>query len=595
MSKALKIFTFCLFAVMPILGISQKFIVLQEGDKEVKIENNCWVYKDATSAYGLNNIFEIPFEKPKTESLNFGYSNATAWIKIDIENQSNARWLLELGNPSMNDIWVYLFQNQQLISQFRAGDNHPFSSYSISDRNPIFDLQLLHNQSYTIFIAGKTTEDLNFPLTLCESKKLYEHLANRNLLWGFYFGFILLIVLYNVFLWLTTHDKTYLYYILYVASFGLFQFSLYGFGFQYVWSNSAFNEYAHSFFVGCSVTFLVLFSIHFLDLFKEIPNSKKIFQIVGFVWVIVFPLMVFTFNHRSVFILMIISAVGLFFQYYFSIKLLRKGNRAVRFYLLATVAMSVAILIILLKTILNIPGDFYLKLGSMIEMVLFSAALGDKYRQIELDRIRQQRIRDEISANLHDDLAASLSSLTMFSELNRRKAMKVSAEYTEIFKNISEKSREILNMVRENVWEMNPRNDASEEWLDRMVKFAKEILEAKQIDLDLNISDEIQRAIIPIDQRRDLFFFFKECINNAAKYSEANLVKVQLSKQNNFLKLMIQDNGKGFEISHLNSGNGLINLKNRAEKLNGKYNIESRFGEGTTISLSFRIATNISS
>jgi len=264
--------------------------------------------------------------------------------------------------------------------------------------------------------------------------------------------------------------------------------------------------------------------------------------------------------------------------------------------LLATVAFSIACIIIILKNFVDIfPGDFYLKLGSMVEMVLFSVALGEKYRQIEIDRQRQQRIRDEISANLHDDLAASLSSLTMFSELNRRKAMKVSGEYTEIFKNISEKSREILNMVRENVWEMNPRNDASEEWLDRMVKFAKEILEAKQIDLDLNISDEIQHTIIPIDQRRDLFFFFKECINNAAKYSEASIVKIQLSKQNNFLKIMIQDNGKGFEINHLNSGNGLINLKNRAEKLNGKYNIESRLGYGTTIRLSFRIATNISS
>ncbi|MCU0326896.1 MAG: histidine kinase [Spirosomaceae bacterium] len=598
---------YLLFFALWLIGfwtIAQKEIVLSESENEVELSQQEDVkilsfIDSPMSSFDVKDLRNNDFQErfiPNQNNLNFGYTSSTAWVKFDLKNESGKDWLLELDNPSIDNIELYLVDNQMVMSIFVAGDRHPIESYIIKDRNPIFPLKLSKDKVYTVYLKGNSTEELNFKLRFWDSNSLYPYLANRNLLWGIFFGFILVISFYNFFLWLTIRDLTYLYYIIYVLSFGFFQFSLYGFGFQYGWGSGIFNEKAHVLFLGLSVTFLAIFSLHFLDLFKTFPNSRRFFNILGLIWFTVYIFMVITFSHQTRLLLLIMSIVGVVFQYYFSIKLWLKGNKSVRYYLLATLAFSIACVIIILKNFVDIfSGDYYLKLGSMIEMVLFSVALGDKYRQIELDRIRQQRIRDEISANLHDDLAASLSSLTMFSELNRRKAMKISAEYTEIFKNFSEKSREILNMVRENVWEMNPRNDVSDEWLDRMVKFVKEILETKQIDLDLKIDEEIQSTIIPIDQRRDLFLFFKECINNAAKYSEASLVKIQLLKHKNNLDLSIEDNGKGFEINGLYDGNGMVNLRNRAEKLNGKYKIESRIGEGTKISLTFKIATNISS
>jgi signal transduction histidine kinase len=585
----------CLIFLIYCECFAQSTIILDNQKNEVEVGKNCFVFKDSEGKFNEKTIEKIPFEAIKTNRPSFYYTDATAWIKINIQNNSTKHWLLELDNPSINEVDFILTQNNHPISYFSGGDTRPFSNYQIEDRNPIFDLKLAENQSFTIYIRGKSTEDLSFPLTFYDSNTLYGKLAKRNLFWGIYFGFVLLIALYNFFLWLTIRDKTYLYYVLYVLTFGLFQFSLYGFGFQYIWGNSFFNEKAHAIFVGASVTFLTLFSIHFLNLFKEIPNSKIFFQILGIVWIIIYAILVLTFSHLSVIILMMMSVIGLFFQYYYSIKLFLKGNRSVRFYLLANVAMTIAILIILLKSFFKIPGDFYLKIGSMIEMVLFSLALGDKYRFIEMDRIRQQRIRDEISANLHDDLAASLSSLTMYSESNRRKAQKNSPDNEAVFKKISDKSREILNQVRESVWEMTPRNDNSDEWLDRMIRFATETLEAKQIDLNLEIDPKIQTQLIPIDKRHDLYLFFKECINNIAKHSEANLVKIQFhltpplhfGRGGKGVRLSIKDNGKGFIINDLQKGNGLLNLKKRAINLNGKYNIESVIGEGTEVSLWF--------
>jgi signal transduction histidine kinase len=187
-------------------------------------------------------------------------------------------------------------------------------------------------------------------------------------------------------------------------------------------------------------------------------------------------------------------------------------------------------------------------------------------------------------------LAASLSSLTMFSESNRRKSQKESYSNELIFSKISDKSREILNLVRENIWEMNPRNDQSEEWLDRMIKFATDTLDSKQIELHLNVSNEIRNMVLPIDYRRDLYLFVKEAINNIAKHSEADLVEMSLYLQQNTLFLIIKDDGKGFDINESKNGNGLLNFHNRAKNLKGKCEINSMIGEGTEVRLWFRIA-----
>ena len=587
---------FLLPIILILLGCeaySQSSFILDNTQKEVKIGNNFLYFEDFSGKFSENNIGKIEFENKfsTAKKSGFGYSSATIWLKIKVESTSDNDWLLELNNPNIDNIDFYLVQNNKIISHFIAGDHHSIESYLIKDRNPIFPIKLSKHQSYKIYLKGNSTEDLGFKLTFWEANKLYEHLSNRNLPWGIFFGFVLVISFYNFFLWLTIRDKTYLFYVIYVLSFGFFQLSLYGFGFQYFWGNNQFNEKAHIVFLGISVTFLTVFSIYFLELFKIFPKSRQFLKRVGIIWLFVYLFMVLTFNHQTYKILMLMSVAGVGFQYFFSFKLLRQGNKSVRFYLLATIAFTLAIFVILLKNFVNIfPGDFYLKLGSMIEMLLFSVALGDKYRYIKLEQIRQQKVRNDIASNLHDDLAASLSSLTMFSELNRMKAQKNDPKSKEIFENISRRSREMMKQVREAVWEINPKNDESDEWLDRMINYARETLDSKQIDLKLNIKEGIEKLKLPIDDRRNIYLFFKEAIDNAAKYSEATLVEVDFFKKNGNVFLKIKDNGKGFEENTIKKGNGFLNFEKRAEELKGKVEVNSRTNYGTEIKLSFPIS-----
>ncbi len=582
-------------------------ISLSNSSNEVPVSYNCSIFEDLNHRFFENDIvtpnFQKNFQKTKLSIPNFGYGTSDIWIKINLNNSSSKHWFLEIDNPRINHLYFFLVKNNgigiegnrsskgQLLYVSRTGDSQPFSSYQIANRNLFFDLKMLQNESYTIYLKANSSEDLKFPMTFWEEKRLYQHLSDRNLIWGIYFGFILLISLYNFFLWLTIRDKTYIFYTLYVLTFGLLQADLYGYGFQYLWSNGFINDRGVIVFMFGSNFFMIHFLRNFLNLKQHLPFwydvSLKISWIVACLAIIGFLFYQWYFNIIGV--ILIMGLVLWFF--YLIVRLIILKQKSAYFSLLAFGALMIATFMVILKNfgILSAENqDYYLMIGSMIEIVLFSLALGDKFRHEQLEKERQQHIRNEIAANLHDDLAASLSSLTMFSESNRRKAQKESNSNELIFSRISEKSRDILNLVRENVWEMDSRNDQSEEWLDRMIKFTVETLESKQIELDLNVSDEIRNRILPIDYRRDLYLFVKEAINNIAKHSEANLVRINLYLQKNTLFLIIKDNGKGFDTKEGNKGNGLLNFQNRANHLKGKCEINSVIGEGTQVMLWFK-------
>jgi len=588
-----------IFGILCLLSTSTNAqeIVLSDKYNEVPVGYSCSVFEDLNQQFTEKDIlspkFTKNFQKTKLSIPNFGYGTSDIWLKINLKNTSTKHWLLEIDNPRINHLAFFLVQNSQVVYQANTGDSQPFSSYQIADRNLFFDLKIIQHESYTIYLKANSSEDLKFPMTFWEEKRLYQHLADRNLIWGIYFGFILLISFYNFFLWLTIKDKSYIFYVLYVVSFGLMQADLYGYGYQYLWSNSFFNDRAVLIFMFSANFFMIHFLINFWDLRKTSPQLYRF--CLHSSWVALALVVISSWFYAWYFsigsICLMIFFILCFF--YIGIKLVIQKHKSAYFSLFAFSALMIATFVVVLKNLSILSAenqDYYLMVGSMIEIVLFSLALGDKFRQEQLEKQKQQYIRNEIAANLHDDLAASLSSLTMFSESNRRKAQKELNTNELIFSKISEKSREIMNLVRENAWEMNPRNDQSEEWLDRMIKFVTDTLESKQIELYLNVSNEIRNMILPIDYRRDLYLFVKETINNIAKHSEADLVKMSLYLQQNTLFLIIKDNGKGFDTSESSNGNGLLNFQHRAKNLKGKYEINSVIGEGSEVKLWFKIA-----
>jgi signal transduction histidine kinase len=118
---------------------------------------------------------------------------------------------------------------------------------------------------------------------------------------------------------------------------------------------------------------------------------------------------------------------------------------------------------------------------------------------------------------------------------------------------------------------------------------ASETLDAKNITLDFASDEALSILRLTMKQRKNLYLFFKEVINNAAKHSHAKKVSACIYKKEHHVEMVIKDNGKGFDTSQTFNGNGMSSLKKRAEELSGYFTIHSHPNERTVVELKFKI------
>ena len=139
------------------------------------------------------------------------------------------------------------------------------------------------------------------------------------------------------------------------------------------------------------------------------------------------------------------------------------------------------------------------------------------------------------------------------------------------------------------VWTINPDNDQFEKIISRMKSFAFELLGAKNIDFEFAADENVANMKLPMEVRKNLYLIFKEATNNMVKYAGASKAMFAIKGGKNDLTMMIRDNGRGFDINRSTEGNGLKNMKKRAEEIGGQLTIDSYPGNGTTIQLSLAV------
>jgi ligand-binding sensor domain-containing protein/two-component sensor histidine kinase len=208
-------------------------------------------------------------------------------------------------------------------------------------------------------------------------------------------------------------------------------------------------------------------------------------------------------------------------------------------------------------------------------------------------RLRQvlqlQTIRNNIAADLHDEIGSTLNSISVFSEVAKNQAGK----QIPALENIGDSSRSIIDSMSDIVWTINPDNDRFENIVLRMRNHAYQLLKAKDIQLVFQSDISLDTLSFNMKIRKNIYLIFKESLHNVVKYSGAKRVNIQISKKQNKIKLEIRDNGIGFDINQYNSGtaggNGIGNMKRRAGEINGVLLIESRHMEGTVIELILKL------
>ena len=223
----------------------------------------------------------------------------------------------------------------------------------------------------------------------------------------------------------------------------------------------------------------------------------------------------------------------------------------------------------------------YLLIGLFIVLVVITSIV------VRNRRVKQlQKIRNSIADDLHDDIGSTLSSISIMNELAKAK----SPEAIPLLTSIGEYTAAMQENMSDIVWTVSPGNDHFRSLLDRMSLFATEILDAKSIQFEFNSDPVLNSARITMKQRKSLYLFFKETINNSAKHSGANRIVVNIRKRHQCIEININDDGDGFDTTAIYHGNGMNSLKRRAEDLCATYSVESKANKGTSIQLKFKIA-----
>ncbi|RYF91266.1 MAG: tetratricopeptide repeat protein [Chitinophagaceae bacterium] len=202
-------------------------------------------------------------------------------------------------------------------------------------------------------------------------------------------------------------------------------------------------------------------------------------------------------------------------------------------------------------------------------------------------RMKELELRNQIAADLHDEVGSSLSSIHMLSQMASCKA-DVSDGQKNILNKVSSNAKETMDKMSDIVWMIKPGETQATDLAERMERFAKDICSSRNIDLSLDI-EAFENVKLSMDQRKNIYLIFKEAVNNAVKYADTKKLTIHTSLNNRQLSMHIKDYGKGFSEEGLAKGNGLANMKNRARESGGELHINSTEGNGTSIVLTLRV------
>ena len=210
--------------------------------------------------------------------------------------------------------------------------------------------------------------------------------------------------------------------------------------------------------------------------------------------------------------------------------------------------------------------------------------------QKDLDRqLMLERERTRISQDMHDDVGASLTRISMMSDLVRNMAG-IRKEARPWLGQISDTSRGVMEEMNQIIWALNPKNDNLEGLVTYIRRFAFEYLEPTAIDCSFDLPGSLPARALTVETRRNVYLVVREAIHNVVKHAGATKINITLGVTDHEFMIRIQDNGKGFDPAKLEfPGNGLINMRKRMTEVGGEINILSEVGKGTEIIINMLI------
>ena len=372
------------------------------------------IYQVASGEY--DSLFK-PIHK---ENPNFGYTNSAYWLRFTIDNQTSRQedFFLEFNYPLLDNIELnYKESNKWLVK--KSGDTHPFDNRELKNRHVIFSLYLPVWESSTYYVKVESkNSSIQVPITLWKPIDFDEYNHDLQFVLGILYGMILLIIVDNLFLYFTIRNVSYLYYVFAMLSSITLLTTLNGHSFEYIWTDFFWIQNNILPFITLSLGFWMgVFCRGFLETQKYAPFYDRL--IVGFIWagVILVPIAYFLPYKYAIQITALVDVAEAIVLLIAAGVSAYKGSYSARYFYIVFSCYMAGLAVYAMKSVNLVPVNFFteysVQLGGAIQVTLLAFALGDKFKQLEKDRIEAQKEALKIQKEVNEQLEEKVQMRTI--------------------------------------------------------------------------------------------------------------------------------------------------------------------------------------
>jgi signal transduction histidine kinase len=243
-----------------------------------------------------------------------------------------------------------------------------------------------------------------------------------------------------------------------------------------------------------------------------------------------------------------------------------------------------------------------LELAILIELLLLNTGLIIKNKRIQQEvidtqqeLIRQLRQTDQLrtnlssmqsklSADLHDNIGAGLSSIAIYSEIARQKLKRQPESVAQVLNLIGITASEVIGEMKDTIWFIQPSNSTFVQMMDRLRQYVEPLCVEKEIKLHMLVNEQPDMEKLTLLQKKNIYLIIKEAINNALKHADANEIGIHIRMERHILIAQINDDGTGMvQQEGQHQGNGILNIRKRTSDVNGTLDMSSDPVHGTEI------------
>ncbi|MCA1780269.1 MAG: diguanylate cyclase [Xanthomonadaceae bacterium] len=398
--------------LMPVLTLANGAVWSESSERiELAGEIDYWAESDGPAS--LDSVIALgdkEWQSDGGESISLGYSDTVYWFRFPTANGTDApkSLYLEIAYPVLDRVEFYLLDDGRLLESQVLGDKQHFDERPVHHRNFLVPLKLPPGESRMVYLRVKTTSSMQVPLTLWEPDAFFIAEQSRTMFEGLYYGIVLVMILYNLFVFRAVGERSFLYYVGYIAAMPLFLASLHGVSFQYLWPSATWwNDQAIIVFLNLTLVFGALFSLRFLNVRRH--NHPVLNLVMVNLIVIAGGLaaagLVVPYSHM-ILATILVAFFGCSVMLIIGVVRWIKQDPAARYYTVAWVFMLFGGILMAFSKFTLLPRNFLTEnatqIGSAIGVILLSVALADRLNQekVRAFEAQQKLLSEERKARL---------------------------------------------------------------------------------------------------------------------------------------------------------------------------------------------------